>query len=126
MFPTDRSKIAFMISHLTDRVKAWADPVSSSREKAQELSSLKQGSGSVCDYAIRFRTLAAGSGWDDTALYNVFLKGLAAPIQDLLVPLDLPDDLDALIAPAIRTDNRLAQLKRQRGYCRENHPFLHT
>jgi hypothetical protein len=35
-----------------------------SSEKAQELSSLKQGSGSVCDYAIRFGTLAGDSGGD--------------------------------------------------------------
>ena len=65
-----------MISHLTGRAKTAAewgrgspvclsladfqaaltrtfDPVTMSREKAQELSSLKQGSGSVCDYAIR-------------------------------------------------------------------------
>ncbi|KAK0151824.1 hypothetical protein N1851_006805 [Merluccius polli] len=76
------------------------DPVTSSREKAQELSSLKQGSGSVCDFAIRFRTLAAESGWNDTALYDVFLKGLAAPLQDLLVPLDLPSDVDSLTTKA--------------------------
>ena len=138
-FPTERSKVAFMISHLTGRAKAWAsaewgrgskicdtltgfqgaltktfDPVSSSREKAQELSHLKQGKDSVCDYAIYFRTLAAESGWNNTALYDVFLKGLAPAIQDLLVPLDLPTDLDALIALTIRTDNRRLQLYQQR------------
>ncbi|KAK0139622.1 Retrotransposon-derived protein PEG10 [Merluccius polli] len=134
-FPTDRSKIAFMISHLTGRAKAWAsaewgrcspicnsladfqtalsrtfDPVSDDREKAQELSGLRQGKDSVCDYAIRFRTLSAESGWNSTALYD----GLAAPIQDLLVPLDLPTGLDELIALAVRTDNRLGQLRRHR------------
>ncbi|KAF0040321.1 hypothetical protein F2P81_006219 [Scophthalmus maximus] len=67
-------------------------PVTTDREKAQELSGMKQGSGSVCDYAIRFHTLAVESGWNSTALYDVFLKGLAAPIQDLLIPLDLPPD----------------------------------
>lgn len=86
-FPTDRSKIAFMISHLTGRAKAWVsakwsrgssvcnslddfqavlkrtfDPVADNREKAQELSGLRQGRDSVCEYAIRFRTLAAESG----------------------------------------------------------------
>uniref|UniRef100_A0A671YIT6 Gypsy retrotransposon integrase-like protein 1 n=1 Tax=Sparus aurata TaxID=8175 RepID=A0A671YIT6_SPAAU len=139
-FPTDRSKIAFMITHLAGRAKAWAsaewgrgsstclsltdfqaaltrtfDPVTTSWEKAQELSSLKQGSSSVCDYAIRFRTLAVESGWNATALYDIFLKGLSTHIQDLLVPLDLPTDVDSLIALAIRTDNRLTQLQRQRG-----------
>ena len=67
-FPTERSKVAFKISHLTGRAKTWAsaewsrnttvcdslkdfeaalartfDPVSSSREKAQELSHIRQG-----------------------------------------------------------------------------------
>ena len=79
------------------------DPVSSCREKAQELSTLKQGKNSVSDYAIHFRTLAAESRWNNTALYNIFLKGLAPTIQDLLSPLDLPTGLDALIALAIRT-----------------------
>ena len=72
-FPTERAKVAFMILHLAGRAKAWAstrtfDPVCSSREKAQELSTLKQGNASVCDYAIHFRTLAAESGWNKVAL----------------------------------------------------------
>ena len=93
-----------MMSHLTGRAKAWAsaewsqgsplcnsltdfkaalqrtfDPVMTDRERAQELSRLKQGSNSVCDYAIHFRTLAAESGWNTTALYDVFLKGHSRP-----------------------------------------------
>ena len=134
-FPTERSKIAFMISHLTGRARAWAtaewaresplcsslavftaalqrtfDPVSSDREKAQELMGIRQGTNTVCDYAILFRTLAAESGWNSAALFDFFLKGLAAPIRELLVPLDLPSDLDSLIALAIRTDNRLREI----------------
>ena len=102
-----------MISHLAGRAKAWAsdecsrnstaceiiagfqtaltrtfDPVCSSREKAQELSTLKQGRDSVCDYAIHFCTLAAESRWNNVALYDIFLNGLSPDIQDLLVPLD--------------------------------------
>lgn len=138
-FPTERSKVAFMISHLTGRARAWAtaewscdssicgsleefkqalrkafDPLSSDREKARELSGIKQGMDSVCDYAIRFRTLATDSGWNASALYDVFLKGLSDQIQDLLVPLDLPSDLDSLITLAIRTDNRLQKHQRSR------------
>ena len=139
-FTTQRSKIAFMISHLTGRARAWAtaewsrdsflchsiedfvetlkrvfDPTLSHRERARKLSSIKQGKDSVCDYAIRFRTLAADSGWNDTALYDVFLKGLTPFIQDLFVPLDLPSSLDALIALAIKTDNRLLESKQNRA-----------
>ena len=125
-FPTERSKVAFMVSHLTGRAKAWAtsewsressicnsldefiealrgafDPTSSDREKACALSNIRQGTDSVCDYAIRFRTLATDSGWNSTALYDVFLKGLSDQIQDLLVPLDLPSSLDSIITLAL-------------------------
>lgn len=78
------------------------------------MSQVRQGKDSVCDYAIRFRTLAAESGWNDAALYDVFLKGLNRVIQDILVPLDLPSDIDALIVLVVRTENRQSQLQRQR------------
>lgn len=45
----------------------------------------------------------------------MFLKGLAAPIQDFLVPLDLPKDLDSIVALAIRTDNSISQLRQQQS-----------
>ena len=66
----------------------------------------------MCDYAIHFRTLATDSGWNSTALYDVFLKGLSDQIQDLLVPLDLPSSLDSIITLAIRTDKRLQERRR--------------
>ena len=94
-----------MISYLAGRARVWAmaewardshicsyfwdftetlcktfDPVSSEREKARELSGLRQGRESGSDYAIHFRTLAAESGWNAMALYDVFLKGLAGHI----------------------------------------------
>lgn len=125
-FPSDRAKVAFMISHLTGKARSWAtaewsrdsplcnsvsefqaalqkvfEPLCSDREKARELSWIRQGREAVSDYAVRFRTLASESGWNSTALYDVFLKGLAAPIREQLVPLDLPQDLDSLIALAI-------------------------
>uniref|UniRef100_A0AAQ4QDU8 CCHC-type domain-containing protein n=1 Tax=Gasterosteus aculeatus aculeatus TaxID=481459 RepID=A0AAQ4QDU8_GASAC len=139
-FPTERSKVAFMISHLTGRAKVWAttewsraspscqslarftetlrrvfDPTTSGRETARELNTIRQGMASVSDYAIRFRTLAADSGWNATALYDAFISGLSDPIQDLLVPLDLPEDLDAVIALAVRTDHRLKTRMQDRG-----------
>ncbi|XP_057714608.1 uncharacterized protein lrfn5a isoform X1 [Corythoichthys intestinalis] len=140
-FTTDRSRIAFMVSHMSGQARAWAmaewerdscschnlssfidalkttfDPVCSERDRARELSSLRQGKASVNDYAIQFRTLAAGCGWCHTALYDTFFKGLSHSIRDRLVPLDLPEELDDLIALAIRTDHRLEELSRSRPF----------
>ncbi|XP_077390531.1 uncharacterized protein LOC144027107 [Festucalex cinctus] len=142
-FPTDRSRVAFMISHLTGRARDWAtaewarhsptcstaagfsralrlvfDPTNMDREKTRELSNLRQGRESVNDYAIRFRTLAAKSGWNDTALFDHFLKGLSTAMQELLLPVDLPGDLDSLISLAIRTGHRRRDLLQTSGHQR--------
>lgn len=44
-----------------------------------------------------------------------FSKGLSGRIQDLLVPLNLPPDLDTLISLAIRTDHRLQERQQRRN-----------
>ena len=135
-FPSERSKVGFMISNLRGRAQVWAtaewdrdsrvcqnlrefkqamqrtfDPVGTDRDTARQLCGLRQGKDSVRDYAIRFRTLAAESDWDSRALYDTFFRGLANSILERLLPIDLPSDLDSLISLAIRTDNRLEELK---------------
>ena len=52
------------------------------REKARQLCGLRQGKD--------FRTLAAESGWNTTALFDVFLKGLSNPILERLFTLRSP------------------------------------
>lgn len=138
-FPTDHSKVAFMVSHLTGRAAAWAtsewardSPTCNSldvftdtltkvfnrtapgREAARALMQIKQSQHRVSDYAIEFRTLAADSGWNSSALLDAFLSGLSDSIKDQLIPLDLPEDLDSVIALAVRIDNRLAERQKER------------
>ncbi|XP_078804461.1 uncharacterized protein LOC144992408 [Oryzias latipes] len=138
-FPTDRSKVAFIISHLSDRAGAWAtaewqrggETCSSlpafleafslvfqhtkpGREAARALMRLTQGDRRVAEYAIEFRTLAAESGWNPAALTDAFLEGLSEELKDHLAPLELPSSLEPLIALTIRIDNRLQDRRRGR------------
>ena len=99
------------LKKFTEALRIVFDPVATDQEMAQELSRLKQRGDSVYDYAIRFRTLATESGWNATVFHDIFLKGFSDPIQDLLVPLDLPTDFNSLIDLAICTDNRLREQK---------------
>ncbi|KAK3509680.1 hypothetical protein QTP70_008429 [Hemibagrus guttatus] len=46
-----------------------------------QLMELRQGLDSAADYAIRFRTLAAQSGWNDAALWAIFRAGLNPALQ---------------------------------------------
>lgn len=106
-FPTNRSKVAYIITLLADRAREWGtalwdanSPVCSKfqdfadelikvfdcsvqgREAASEMLRMCQGKSSAADYGIEFRTLAISSGWNEQAQYDVFLNGLSETIQD--------------------------------------------
>lgn len=85
------------------------------QEAPSQLLSLKQGSRSVADYSIEFRVLAAGSGWNDSALWSVFFQGLSEQLKDELVVRNETVSLYSLISSAVRLDNRLREHRRERS-----------
>uniref|UniRef100_A0A8C6P718 CCHC-type domain-containing protein n=1 Tax=Nothobranchius furzeri TaxID=105023 RepID=A0A8C6P718_NOTFU len=140
-FPTERAKIAFLTSHLSGRVEAWATSewernsdicksldhftkrftqifqyTRPGREASRALCQLQQKRRHVADYAIEFHTLAAACDWNQSALFDAFLSGLSSELKDMLAPLDLPEDLDSLIALPIKIDKRLTDRQRERGF----------
>ena len=52
------------------------------------------------------------SGWEGRALIDAFLHRLAESVKDELLTRDLPDDLDRIVAMAIRIDGRLEDRRR--------------
>lgn len=135
-FPTEESKVAFIITLLSGRAASWGttvweqrlpccasfrsfsdelrkvfDRAASGREAARILAELRQGDRTVTDYSIEFRTLAAECGWNSEAQWDMFFYGLSESIKDEVYSLDLPTGLDKLIDLAIQVDTRL----RRRG-----------
>ena len=142
-FPTQRSRVAYIITLLTGKAREWGtalwdsdDPICASyndftkemkevfdravsgRDAARQLLQLKQGSRSVFDYAIDFRTLAASCGWGDTALYDAFLSGLSDAVKDELVSQELPTEFKEVVKLASRVDARLRERRSERGLFR--------
>ncbi|KAK3545798.1 hypothetical protein QTP70_013125 [Hemibagrus guttatus] len=101
MFPTEQSKVAFVITQLSGKALLWADSIWSQNHPAiqsyssfvnhfkevfgkpswdssigEELYNLKQGKMSINEYALQFRTLAAKSGWNEQALLTSYHQGL--------------------------------------------------
>lgn len=116
-FLFERAKVAYIISHLSDRAEAWAttewardshvcrslkrftdtlskvfDHTAPGREAAQALVSLQQGKRRVANYA----TLTAESWWNQPSLFDAFWTGLDDPVKDLLASPDLPLNLNSL------------------------------
>lgn len=137
-FPSDRAKVAFIISLLSGEALAWvtplwerSDPIVSNltdflatfrkifgepgrvSSAASSLLRLRQESSSVGQYAIRFRTLASELAWNNEALVATFWEGLAGRIKDELAGRDLPTTLDDLISLATRIDIRFAERQRE-------------
>uniref|UniRef100_A0A8C1LRZ5 Gypsy retrotransposon integrase-like protein 1 n=1 Tax=Cyprinus carpio TaxID=7962 RepID=A0A8C1LRZ5_CYPCA len=138
-FPTERAKVAFIITLLVGQAREWGtamwdndhqccssfkefseelrkvfDRSALGTEAARALSLLQQGGRSVSDYSIEFRTLAASCGWNAKAQWDHFLHGLADYIKDEIYSLELPPSLDGLVDLAIRVDNRIALRSRHR------------
>ena len=139
-YPTDKSRIAYLIGSLRGEALAWAaavwergsaascsysafteemrrvfDHPVRGREASQRLLRLRQGSRSVASFAVEFRTLAAESGWNEEALQGVFLGALSDEVKDQLTSREEEVGLDQLIALSIRVDNRLRERRRERG-----------
>ncbi len=101
LYPTEKSKISFLISLLSGKALQWAETIwsqSGSVTKSfdnfvnhfrevfgraygdptagDQLYHLRQGSLPIKEYALKFRTLAAASGWDERSLITTYHHGL--------------------------------------------------
>ncbi|KAK3515671.1 hypothetical protein QTP70_026461 [Hemibagrus guttatus] len=74
-----------------------------------QLMELRQGSDTAADYAIRFRTLAAQSGWNDASLWAVFRAGLNPELQTEIACRTEETTLSQFVATAIRLVNLMRQ-----------------
>lgn len=140
-FPTERSRVAYIVSLLTGKAKDWGtaewerqslacssvslftdelrkvfDHATPGREIARGLFNLAQGGRSVSDYSIEFRTIAAESNWNASSLLDAFYNGLSDRLKDELAARDLPADLDELVALSICIDSRLRERRKERVF----------
>ncbi|KAI5616013.1 nephrocystin-4-like, partial [Silurus asotus] len=132
-FPTERSKVAFFISLLSGKARAWAQslwdaagPVVNAYapftahfldvfsaapgvlSTADQLLSLRQSDDTISDYSLRFRTLAASSGWNESALLGVYRQGLSPEIWQATAVYDDKVGLENFIQKSIGLSQRLA------------------
>ncbi|KAI2652558.1 Transposon Tf2-9 polyprotein [Labeo rohita] len=131
-YPTDRSRIALLISLLTGQAAEWATAVlkangdsahsypaftaqlkaafqhpESEVEVDSRLYHLKQGERSVSRYTTEFRTLSVQTTWSDAALRTAYYEGLSIRLKDELAVRELPETLEGMIQLALRVDQRM-------------------
>ncbi len=129
LYTTDSAKIAFLISLLMGRALQWAETIWSQagtvtlsfdnfiahfREVfgrpagdtsvSEQLYHLRQG---VNDYALKFRTLAAASGWNECLLLTTYWQGLEPRVRLQLTAYDNSYGLECFIQLSIRCATRM-------------------
>lgn len=139
-FSTESSKVHYALGLLRGKALIWAEAACSTQQIAslsfddfssqleivfdhpdhagtatKRLLKLRQGTGSVAEYAIDFWTLAADSKWNDEALQGAFVNGLSDTIKDELAVRDEPANLHSLVSLATRIDSRLRERRQERG-----------
>ena len=149
LYPTERSKVAFVISQLQGKALLWADsiwtqnnPVIQSYSSfidhfrevfgrpawdpsiGEKLYNLKQGKMSVNEYALQFRTLAATSGWNEQALLTTYRQGLEPRVRLHLAAYEDTIRLERFIQLSIRFATRMqACLEEHQGQAYPNSPL---
>ncbi|KAK3545517.1 hypothetical protein QTP70_007758 [Hemibagrus guttatus] len=131
-YPDERAKVAFIVSHLGGKALRWAEPlwtqnhpIMSSLPRfiehfkevfgqperdsslGERLCRLKQGSMSVSEYALQFRTLAAASGWNEQALITTYRQGLDPRVRLHLAAYEDSIGLERFIQLSIRFATRM-------------------
>ncbi len=132
MFPTDQSKIAFLITSLTGSALQWAETIFNQAGPAiqsfshsiahfwevfssspgdtsvgEQLFRLRRGTMPIHQYSLKFRTLAAASGWNVPSLLTALRQGLNSRLRFQLAAFDDTYGLEKFIQLAIRCSNRL-------------------
>ena len=142
-FPTDQVKVSFLISLLKGAAARWATPLllADAPELAnfadfvkaldaafgdaqkvvragRSIRQLRQGSRSVRDYTTDFQILAQDLDWNEPALVDQYVTGLADEVLDELTHTDRPRALGELVQLCYRIDSRLEERRLTRAYSR--------
>ncbi|KAK3512230.1 hypothetical protein QTP70_001093 [Hemibagrus guttatus] len=98
-------QVRLSFSYFTGMIQEVFEYPAGGKDISVQLMELCQGSQATADYAIRFRTMAAQSGWNDAALWAVFCAGLKPALQTELACRVEATTLSQFVATAIWLDN---------------------
>ncbi|KAL0146914.1 hypothetical protein M9458_057853, partial [Cirrhinus mrigala] len=132
LYPTDQSQIAFITSLLTGPALRWAETIwhqggpavhsirtftthfkevfgrsDGEVSAGEQLYHLKQGVMSTQEYSLRFRTLAAASGWNERSLLTTYRLGLEPKLRMQLAALDDNMGLEKFIQLSLRCSEQI-------------------
>ncbi len=136
-FVSDRSKVAFLISLLSEQALLWARAIWNAQSSlvnsfdafsahfkevfglstgsffmADQLIRLRQGTSSVSNYTLQFCTLAASCGWKEMVLITAYRQGLGPQIKIQMVIYDDNVGLESCMQTAVKISQTILRSSR--------------
>ena len=102
---------------------AFANPLQTVMAN-RKIRALKQGKGSVSQYSTEFRLLVQDLLWNEAALMDQYMEGLADDILDELSRVDRPNTLQELITLCLRINGHLESQRLVRDSSHRLQPLL--
>ena len=139
-FPTQESRVDFVLSYLTRDAALWSIPLVSgdhpmlyqfdqfehelrrifdrrtvTQSVDNELLELRQGNRDLLSYLAHFNRLVVESDWPEAKRASVFYRGLRDDLKDMLSQVvNRPTECDALIDLVLQLDHHLTECKGER------------
>ena len=110
-----QSEVCFNFKLFSEEMKRIFDHPAQGRDVATRLLNLRQGRGSVAEYTLEFRVLAAETAWPEDTLLPTFIHGLSEELKDELAAREVAGGLEAMISLALSLDARLRERRRERS-----------
>lgn len=132
-FPTDRSKVSFVLSLLKASAARWARPIIEHNDPIMDnyqnfmdnfrdhfrdpvpaiyrITKLKQGNQGIRLYIDKFKLLAAEVDWSEACLISMFREGLDPKIKEELRMQGVPQKLDQLYQRCIYIETFLGEIQ---------------
>ncbi|KAL0171626.1 hypothetical protein M9458_031161, partial [Cirrhinus mrigala] len=143
VYHSDNSKIGYVVSCLSGKALRWAESIwsqagpavssynafaahfqevfgrtDSDASAGEDLYHFRQNNLTVQDYSIRFRTLAAVSGWNERALVTTYRQGLEPNLRMMLAPYDDAIGLEKFIQLSLRCSARVTAYSQTTSHVR--------
>lgn len=143
-FPTDRSKVSFILSLLKKSAARWACPIVDRNDPIMDnyqnfmdnfrdhfrnpvpafhrITKLNQGNKGIRLYIDKFKLLAAELDWSEACLISMFRDGLDPKIEDELRMQGVPQKLEELYQRCIYIETFLGEIQWFFGHPEEPNP----
>ncbi|KAL0152240.1 hypothetical protein M9458_051963 [Cirrhinus mrigala] len=108
------SRIRYSLDYFIDQLREVFEYPTGGRDILTQIINIKQGHRTAAEFAVKFRMLAAQSGWNDISLKAMFYHSLNPDLQTELICRREDSSFSEFVSLAIKIDNLMRQAPKRK------------